>query len=482
MNRLVLMALLLLLPATLWGGQSSEKRLESRPLSMERYLSSVRHNHPFFAGEMLGGAIEREQQRRLEGEEDWVVTASPFYQYTERSQVNPFIPRRQSRLALSVGAERLFWDSGARLSLDYGYNYSDQRYSPPVGAFDQHGHAASVTYTLPLLQNRGGVLNRLEADLQGYNVVLTEVVALESQESFLEQMGQRYLDWVLVAERLRIADNRLALAQEELARTEKKRATRLVAEVEVLRARDAVIAAQQDIRRTEVQWRALQAELATQSGDASLYRAEPQFDLYALKPLPALERVVAVLEENSRLVKRIDVQLAQLAHQQEGVENQLKPALDLIASAGLSSDDERFSDAIKFDQPQYLIGLNFRYPLGQSSARAQVSQVRLQQRQLRFERASVLRQLEAELRNVVVQLHELEAVLKLNRERIEVARQKTLEELRRHNKGRSELSFVIQSRDSEQYAQLVYAENAASYQKLWLRYASLTDRLLADVQ
>ncbi len=474
MNRSIPFFLLALLPGVVWA--------QADTLSLDKYLNTLRHHHPFFAREALNRVIEREQQRRFEGEEDWVVKASPYYQYSERSQVNPFIPQRQSQLSLNVGAERLFWGNGGRLSVDYDYNYLEQKYGQPIGAFDQYGHVASVSYTLPLMQNRGGVLNRLAFDLQGYNVVLAEVVALERQEGFLEQSGQRYLDWVFVSEQLRIAENRLALAREELERTERKRGSRLVAEVEVLRARDAVIAAQQDVRRIQVQWRALQAELATQSGDAGLYQMRPSFDLYALKPLPAMDQVMAVLQDNSRLIKRIDVQLAQLAQQQEGVENQLQPTLDLIARAGLSSDDERFADAARFNQPQYMLGLNFRYPLGQSSARAQVSQVRMQHKQLRYERRSVLRQLEAELRNVVVQLHELEAVLRLNRERIEVARQKTLEELQRHNRGRSELTFVIQSRDSEQYAQLVYAENAANYQKLWLRYTSLTDRLLADVQ
>jgi hypothetical protein len=40
------------------------------------------------------------------------------------------------------------------------------------------------------------------------------------------------------------------------------------------------------------------------------------------------------------------------------------------------------------------------------------------------------------------------------------------------------LTFVIQSRDAEEVAQLAYANNAIDYHKLLLEYRSLTDSLL----
>jgi len=39
------------------------------------------------------------------------------------------------------------------------------------------------------------------------------------------------------------------------------------------------------------------------------------------------------------------------------------------------------------------------------------------------------------------------------------------------------LTFVIQSRDSEQAAKLTYAVNALTYQKLLLEYRALMDQL-----
>ncbi len=146
---IVALILLMLLP-TVWAQKGGV-------LSLHRYLSAVRQHHPFFAREALAGVLEREQQRRYGGGEEWVMTASLFYQYTERSQINPFMPQEQRQLALNIGAERLFWGSGSHLSIEYGYNYIDQRYTPPIGVFDPHAHLARVTYRLPLMKNSAGI-------------------------------------------------------------------------------------------------------------------------------------------------------------------------------------------------------------------------------------------------------------------------------------------------------------------------------------
>lgn len=450
-------------------------------ITLTEYLDTLRQNHPFFVKEALSRDIEEQQQRGLAGGEDWVIRAGPSYLHEERSQGSPFSAKEKNQFTVGVGMERQFWSSGSSVSLDYDYYRVKQRFAQPIGTFNEYGNGLSLTYSMPLMKNRGGILSRLSLELQSYNIDLSDVVSKENQEGFLEQNGQLFLRWVFVHEQRRIAESRLHLAEEELVRTKKKRRTRIAAEVDVLRTKDAVINGKQNLQQLVSQWRAIQAELALQSGDMSLYQAKPSFDLFGVEEIPTIEVATEMLQNNSRLLKSVDLQLERLSHQQQALKNELKPELDLVLSGGLRSEDARFNDATKFDQPQYRVGLNFRYPLGQRSAKANESKARLQKNQLRQQRASLGRQLEAELGNVVVQLHELEEVMRLNRQQIEVARQKTQEELKRHNQGRSELTFVIQSRDSEQNAQLNYANNAANYQALWLRYRSLNDSLLSAV-
>ena len=80
--------------------------------------------------------------------------------------------------------------------------------------------------------------------------------------------------------------------------------------------------------------------------------------------------------------------------------------------------------------------------------------------------------------NIYIQIQELERVLALNQEQIESAKAKTGEELKLYNQGRGELTFVIQSQDSEQNAKLTYAQNGLTYHRLIVAYRALLDELL----
>ena len=454
--------------------------VQAGEVDLEQYLQQIRSSHPFFIQQALSGEIEREQQHRFLGEEDWVVNASPSYSHYERSKISSaFVVEKQDSLTLNAGLERTFWTDGSRLSIDYDYTYTDQLFGQPVGSFDEHGNGINITYSLPLMKNKGGVLSRLDYELQAYSIDLTEINSIESQENFLEQQALLFIDWVFITEQRQIAENRLILANNELTHTKNKFRSRVVAEVDVLRAQDAVINARQDLSTIETQWRAFQAELATQSNNPFPDQMVPRFDLYTLQTVPPVDQALELLQKNIRQLRAIDLQMAQMEKLESGLGNQLKPELDLVLAGGLRSEASDLSGSARFNQPQYMIGVNFRYPLGQRSVTADISKARLQQQQLRAKRTSLSRQLEAQLRNMLVQLNELEGIIALNKEQIEVAQLRTAAELKRYNQGRSELSFVIQSRDNEQNARLGYAANAASYQKLWLRYKSLTDALFS---
>ena len=450
-------------------------------VGLNDYLREVRAKHPYFTGESYNIKVERAEQNRLQGDEDWVLKSALSYQHGERSTGNIFVAEEEDNLLFTAGAERTFWSSGGRLSIDYDFTSADLRFSPPTGSIDEYGNEVTITYAMPLMQNKGGELSRLDYDLKGYDIDLSGVNSAERGEAFLERQGQLFLDWVLVDEERRIAERRLDLANVELERTERKLKSHLVAEVDMLGARDAVINARQNLSLIQSRWRGLQAELATQSGDEPPYRKSPSFDLYTFNEVPSGQGGLDPLIQKVRQLKAIDLRLAQLDRLKRGLGNRLDPELDLVIGGGLNSESDELGGSYSMDKPAYMVGVNFRYPLGSRNTRGDLDKADLRYLQLQEVRRSTGLQIEAQLRKVLVQLKELKGVIDLNREQVEVARLRTAEELKRHDQGRSELSFVIQSRDNEQRARLAYANNAANHHKLWLRYMALTDLLLEAV-
>ena len=119
-----------------------------------------------------------------------------------------------------------------------------------------------------------------------------------------------------------------------------------------------------------------------------------------------------------------------------------------------------------------------RVPLQNRTAKSQVAKTDLQLKQIQAQLHTISLNLESVVTNIYIQIQELEQVLTLNQEQIQSAKAKTEEELKLYNRGRGELTFVIQSQDSEQNAKLTYAQNALTYHRLILEYRALLDELL----
>lgn len=457
-------------------------------ITLEEFMESVQKRHPFFAKEALSSDIERRGQERFLGSQDWVITSSPFYLHQKPISTGSFSPERIDGVGIGAGVEKMFWNTGGRLSLSWSSDFTDQKlpvqnfiidtFVISVGPTQLYQNKVFLTYSQPLLQNFGGDLDRLDYELSEYTIDFSELRAKENQEEFLLGLGVRFLDWVLLTEQRRIANDRLNLAEEELQQSKRKRAANLVERVDVLRSEDAVQIAKQNIVLIESQRKAKQAELAVLAQSQELYNQNPEFDLYSLETLPPPDEAVSRLKEQSRFLQALSVRKEQLSHLRKGYYETRRPQLFLTGRVGLQGGDEEFGNSLEIDKPDITVSLDFRHPLGSRTARSDIAKTDLQTRQLEEEIEHVTLDLEAGVRNLLIQIEELEKALALNQEQIESAREKTKEELRLYNQGRNQLTFVIQSRDNEENAKSNYALNSALYHKLVLQYHALVDELL----
>jgi outer membrane protein TolC len=461
----------------------------SQTITLEDFLDSVHADHPFFKREALSSNIEQMNRTRFLGNQDWIVSSTPFLRHQEPLETNPFVPKTIDSFGFAVGADRTFWKTGGRLSLSWSTDFTDQEtrdiiipgiVTIPSGPARFYQHGIFATYSHPLLKNRGGRLDRLGYEVTGYAVNATELNSLENRENFLLDIGLRFIDWVLFTEQIRIAEERLRLAEEQLNQVERRFKANLVDKVDVLRSEDAVRIAKQNILLLESLWKAKRAELATISQNGRIYDYKPVFDLYATKMLMPVDEAVSKLMNDTRSIRSLDLIGEQLVHQRKGFKNATRPQLDVSVSAGLIEGDNSFGESLTLEKPDFTLGVQLIYPLGNRSAEADVEKIDLQIRQLENDIRNTRLELESAARNLYIQTQEMEKVLALNREQIESAGRKTDEEIKLYNQGRSQLTFVIQSRDNEENSKLIYADNAALYHKLLLQYAALMDELLPE--
>lgn len=458
-------------------------------LTMDQLFDHVKKNHPHFKSETLRSAAERKILDKRAGEEDWIARFAPSLYSEEYAWSQSFVPDSVDKYGVDASVERMFWATGGRFSLSYTTAYIDQVISDvvlpmggtdvviPGGSGSYYENGLSLTYIHPFMKNKGGVLSRLGYELQKEEIKATDLDTIEQKESFLVDVGELFIDLALLEEQLEIGNRRFLLAKEEFLRTKKKRAQNMVDEVDLYRAEDAALAGEQVVRRIEAALFAKRAELKTLAMIESDEAVTPDYDLYHFEELPAVEKAVSMLDENSRTLKMFDARVRQSGLVVKSALNSQEPSLNLMLSGGLSSAAEEYGDAHEYDAINYTALLSFSYPLGNRSAKAESARATIvKERTLRDKEKTALK-LHSALKNLWTQISELSKVLAIDEKRIATAKAKTKAEMKRYNQGRSELSFVIQSRDGEQQAALIRAQNATLYQKLTLYYRALTDTL-----
>lgn len=460
-------------------------------ITVDDFLSQVRQRHPFFIEQSLQPEIDAYEQERFLGDTDWILRSSPFVNFQQPIVANTFSPDRITRTGLNAQAERAYWGNGGRLALAWESFYTDQKQpgiiipsstgpiAIPVGPSTFYENRVMATYTYPLLQNRGGILDKLDYELGGEEVAFAKIQSFENQEDFLLAAAVRFVDWALTIEEMRIAEERLRFEEEQLDQIRRKRRANLVDEVDVLRAQNAVEVAQENLTFNRSRMTALKAGLAVLAKDPAINESSPDMDLYADETVPPLEQVLAGIP-NQRTIRALRVRLEQLETQGQALANITKAELFLGASGGVQQGNASFAESWKLDKPDLTFFVEYRYPLGNRTAKADVSRNRAEIRKLESAIESASLNLEAELRKIWIEITELEKVLVLNQKQLETAREKTVAEQEVYDQGRSDYTFVIQSRDDVSLSQLRYAANAAIYQKLFLSYRALVDDLLPD--
>ncbi|MBN2381569.1 TolC family protein [bacterium] len=453
---------------------------ESAMVSIDDFLDRIKNNHPLFEKESYTARILEAERDSYLGDQDWQLKGSMDYSYFERTyaQLGPDITQSISGYA---GVERHFWETGGSFYASGDLEYVDQS-AYTVFPRNYYLNQLTLGYSHPLLKNKHGFLDRFSYLAKEYDISRADVMALENQEAFLMSCAEKYIDWVSLAEQVKVYEERLRLSEQEYESNQKKKAAYLIDAIDVLRAEDAVRIAKQNLELVKIQLSGLQSELAVLTQDATFEEAVPHFDLFQSHVLTEehYQQGCDYIRTGSRLIQPLFIARQQLEFNQLKYHEELKPSLTAYSQVGLKNADNNMVEVMLLDEPDLSLGLIYSVPFERRTAKARLHQTDLSIKQLSKQIEEITLDLLSAFTNIHTQLSQLLTVLDLNRAQIESARQKTLEEIRMYNYGRSQMTFIIQSRDNEQNAQLAYIQNAVRYQKLLVRYRALLDEIVVS--
>ncbi|MAW41659.1 MAG: hypothetical protein CMJ30_04500 [Phycisphaerae bacterium] len=284
-----------------------------------------------------------------------------------------------------------------------------------------------VTYRSPLTKGRGtknferGIrIARTELDLTVLSTRLSITNTLADAE-------RSYWTWYAAGEGLAVAQERVRLAEDQIARAERRVRAGASAELEVLRAKSGLSSAQEALLNADVNHR--NAERALR---ATMRRPDlPLGQQGGLTPntLPdptvrALDRsaLVALAHKERAEIAQHQGRLSNLQEQLEGAQDNERVAVDFVAGWGRSSIGSNFEDAFRSinDGREWSVGFNATMPLGNLAAEAQTRSARLARlREIRTG-VSILEQIEREVLDAADRYESAGERIKAAREELKV--------------------------------------------------------------
>jgi outer membrane protein len=369
---------------------------------------------------------------------------------------------------------------GGRVSL--GFNNSRTSTDNAFSTLNpSYRTTVSLDYTQPLLAGLKTDNQRAALQAQRIQGQITEIQLDARVTNITEAVRQAYWGLRAALEQIEIQRRSLAQAEQLLANNQVRVRLGTMAQIQVIQAEAQVASAQQSLLNAEIQWRnqelALKSLLIGGADDPLLYQTINPVELPAVSDQPvdvqaAVQRALgerADIRElrEARRIAEIDLDVT---------EDSRLPDLNLIASysllgvggteynrSGLGGTpvlvrEGGYIDGINsitaFDAPTWNLSLNFSYPIGMRSSKANLERARLQMEQRELAIRSQELQIVTEVTNAGLAVTDTRLQLEAATRSRQLAEESAAAEATRFNAGVATNYEVVQAQDALTSARL----------------------------
>lgn len=457
----------------------------AQTIGLDNFVHSILKNNPGVQRILAEKDIASGLRDASLGINDGVLGSSISISQTEPDKIFGSEPDISKNNNLNLSYNRLFSDTGTRLSLDYNDLYTNRNPASPYSGSQYYQPSFTVRLTQPLLKNAGGIQDSLNIKTSELNYKLSELSSQESLESYITQLASLYVDWYLASRELSISKDvhQQSIEQEKLTRTKVRR--QVSEPYELLRAQeireDYFSRLQQAKGRYIGLTRQIQHQINSKefASDNNLRPVNPsKSTLLSLKQNTL--RDANYLGKSSRLK---DI-LITLQKQQELLldAKDNAQASDLNLSVGYTRHgiDNSLSDAhtSSFTKDDYSVMLEYKYTLGNRQASGNYKSQLAKKSQIESDTKQRLIDAEAALANFEIQSSQLKIAIKSTDRKINLGNKKLKKELRLYRIGKLDLFELLRDQTSHLESRLNRERLFTQQLTLQLKIGELLDRNL----
>ncbi|MEN8107963.1 MAG: TolC family protein [Pseudomonadota bacterium] len=459
-------------------------------ITLDAFIDTILNNNPGVQRILEQEAIAAGQLESSLGIDDPLLSTSGGLSRTEFEKIAGFEADSSNNLEMAVGVDRVFSDTGTRASVSYGNTYTDRSPALPsdLGA-TFHQPSLTLRLTQPLLDNAGGIQDRLNINLNRLNHAFARLDSREQLESYITQLAALYLDWYQAFREVEILEAAWNKVQEQEKLVRLKVSRQVAEEYELLRI-------QETLEDYYSRW---------QQADANYLGLARQIEKQMNRPAEAQQQPATVLvpvdSENASLLQPVtdskpdylatDSNLKAILDNLKAQQDELLAARDNSRKAdlGLSLEYRRHGANSEFvdahsgdlDKNDYSVMLEYSYPLGNRSASGAYQTQLASKRQVAADTAQQLLDAEAALADLQAREEKLAEALAAADRKIRLATRKLVKEQELYRIGQLDLFELLQDATTQLESRLSRTRLYVQLQQIRLSIRELLDRNLQPI-
>jgi len=437
-------------------------------ITSEEFSTKLMQTHPFFLQLSLSEKVSLIDQKISRTYTDWNIQMGANESFSAGDDISSRLYNDLYTTSYEVSALRKIANSGANLNLKHSWNRTDK------DSTVLNTNVFSLDYVKPLLQNKGGLNDRLAVDVADIDLLAKQVNLLEQAESFLASKLTKLVDLALKQELEQLYMFQLELSKQQLDLAEEKFSNSLIDKSSLLQEKDTYVKVNQQWLQSSRELNILRQEMASLI-DVKESEMIVEFDLFKEQTIKRVQPAVFI--KNSRPMQKFDFDKSKLHRQLETYENKTMPSVNLNMGFASQAEDDKYFSSFGNRDFSWNIGVDVSYPLGVRKESLDVEHTEISIAQLDAQRHETEIDSEQQISYLLAQIDLLAELVDISLQQGELANQKVIEEKTKYDDARGQKSLLITAQKNANLARLTNIQAAASYQKIIIDYRAATDQL-----
>ena len=442
--------------------------LNANSITLNEFSERLVETHPYFIQLSLSEKTSLLDQKSSLTYSDWNIKAGASESFSGGEDTSSLYNDLYTT-KYEVSANRKVENSGASVNLKHSLTRNDQDSSNA-----SHSNLLAFDYVRPLLQNKGGLNDRLATDLASLNLIAKKVSLEEQAETYLASKLSKFIDLALKQEVVKNHKISLDLSKQQLDLDEEKYQNSLIDKSVLIQQKDSYVKAKQQLLQSSKELIIERRELANLIGSKESDMIV-DLDLFEVHNLTEIDPSSFV--KDSRLIQKFDFDKARFQRQLSTFEDKTMPSVNLnLGLSSLGKNDKYFGSFGNRDY-SWNIGVDISYPLGSRKELIDVERA-----EISIDNVDAKKK-EAEIINVqqinylLAQVDLLSELVVLYLEQGSLAEEMVIEEQIKFGEARGQKSLVIAAKRNANQASLTYLQAAGTYQKIVIDYKAAIDQL-----